>query len=219
MLHRAFRAWVASTLENTILDDSEVHSMPPELYTQRLILRPLALADAPRTQELFGKWEIVRFLNAAVPWPFPGDGALRYYREVALPAVERGDEWNWTIRLKDDPSEHIGAINLSRGDLDNRGFWLGLPWQGRGYMSEAVAAVNDFWFDVLGFEVLRAPKALENIASNRISEKTGMRVVAAIEKDYVCGRLRSQVWEITADEWHANRGRVLAPLKRSSPSR
>ncbi len=192
--------------------------MPPELYTERLILRPLTLADAARTQQLFAEWEIVRLLNAAVPWPFPEDGALQYYRDLALPAVERGDEWNWTIRLKSDPTEHIGAINLSRGDLDNRGFWLGLPWQGQGFMTEAVIAVNDFWFDTLGFDVLRAPKAVENHASNRVSERTGMRVVAQIEKEYVAGRLPSQVWELTAEEWREKRGGTLAACKQRAAS-
>jgi ribosomal-protein-alanine N-acetyltransferase len=76
-----------------------------------------------------------------------------------------------------------------------------LPWQGRGLMTEAVVAVNDFWFDVLGLAVLRVPKATANVGSRRISEKTGMRVVETKESDYVCGRLPTEVWEITADEW------------------
>jgi RimJ/RimL family protein N-acetyltransferase len=68
-------------------------------------------------------------------------------------------------------------------------------------MTEAVAAVNDYWFDVLGFKVLRAPKAVGNIASRRISEKTGMHIIATLERDYVSGRLPAEIWEITAEEW------------------
>jgi ribosomal-protein-alanine N-acetyltransferase len=30
-----------------------------------------------------------------------------------------------------------------------------------------------------------------------------MRLVGMAEKDYVCGRLPSEIWEITAEEWHA----------------
>jgi RimJ/RimL family protein N-acetyltransferase len=44
-----------------------------------------------------------------------------------------------------------------------------------------------------------------NIASRRISEKQGMRVVATDERDYVAGRLLTEVWEITAEEWNARR--------------
>jgi RimJ/RimL family protein N-acetyltransferase len=75
-------------------------------------------------------------------------------------------------------------------------------------MTEAVAAVNDYWFDVLGFKVLRAPKAVANIASRRISEKTGMRMVATFERDYVSGRLPAELWEITAEEWRSWKNRM-----------
>jgi len=177
------------------------------LTTERLILRPLHLSDADQAQRLFPTWEIVKYLNAKVPWPFPADGVLSFYRDVSLPAIERGDEWHWTLRLKNAPDDLIGAISLHRSDQVNRGFWLGQPWQGQGLMTEAVCAINDFWFDVLGFDALRVPKAAENCASRRISEKTGMRIVARCESEYVCGRLLTEIWEITAREWHATRHR------------
>jgi RimJ/RimL family protein N-acetyltransferase len=179
------------------------------LQTDRLILRPLQLSDAEQAQVLFPQWEIVRFLNAKIPWPFPEDGVLAYYRDVALPAMEREEEWHWTLRLKQAPERLIGAIGLVRGDSLNRGFWLGLPWHGLGLMTEAVAAANDYWFDVLGFRVLRAPKAIANTASRRISEKTGMRTIRTEEQDYVGGRMLSEVWEITAEEWHEKRKGLL----------
>jgi len=45
-------------------------------------------------------------------------------------------------------------------------------------MSEAVEVVTDYWFNELGFSVMRVPKAVVNTASRRISEKSGMRVIA-----------------------------------------
>jgi ribosomal-protein-alanine N-acetyltransferase len=191
----------------------DASSEPVELSTDRLFLRPLQISDAVQTQLLFPQWEIVKHLNAIVPWPYPADGALRFYRDVAIPAIERGDEWHWTLRLKDSPEHHIGAIALHRGETDNRGFWLGLPWHGRGLMTEAVIAVNDYWFDVLGFPVLRVPKASGNPASRRISEKTGMHVVAAEEREFVSGRLPCEIWEATAEEWHQAR-RLLQTKQR-----
>jgi [ribosomal protein S5]-alanine N-acetyltransferase len=179
--------------------------MTPVLETARLFLRPLRLDDAEQAQQLFPKWEIVRYLANRIPWPFPADGALTYFRDVALPAIERGDEWYWTLRLRSAPDRLIGIISLSREENENRGFWIDLPWQGKGLMTEAVTAVTDYWFDVLGFPVLRAPKAIVNAASRRISEKHGMRVVATEERDFVSGRLPSEIWEITAEEWRARR--------------
>ena len=179
--------------------------MIPQLETQRLFLRPLELADAHQVQTLFPHWEIVRYLSTTVPWPYPPDGAHTFYRDVALPAIQRGDEWYWTLRLKTEPAQLIGCISLVKGEKDNRGFWLGLPWHRQGLMTEACEAATSFWFNTLKFPLLRAPKAVANTASRRISENSGMRVVAREERDYVFGRLPTEIWEITAEEWNARR--------------
>jgi [ribosomal protein S5]-alanine N-acetyltransferase len=181
--------------------------MMPTLETPRLWLRPLELADAEQTQKLFPHWEIVCFLTKAVPWPYPPDGALTYYREVALPASKRGEAWHWSLRLKANPNELIGSISLMRIGDENRGFWLGLPWQRQGLMSEACDAATDFWFNVLNFPVLRVPKAIANTASRRISEKQGMRVIATMEREYVGGMFPAELWEITAEEWKLHKRR------------
>ena len=94
--------------------------MVPTLETSRLVLRPLALADAEQTQVLFPHWEIVRYIRNAVPWPYPPDGAFTFYRDVTLPAVARGDEWAWALRLKSAPDQLIGAISLFSSETDNR---------------------------------------------------------------------------------------------------
>ena len=180
--------------------------MTPALETARLILRPLELADAEQAQKLFAHWEIVKYLATTVPWPYPPDGSLGYFRDIALPAIARGEQWTWTLRLKTNPEQMIGLITLQKGTEFNRGFWMGLAWQGQGLMTEAVERVTDYWFHELGESVLRVPKAIENTASRRISEKSGMRVVGMEERDYVGGRFLSEIWEITAEEWRARGG-------------
>jgi len=175
------------------------------LETPRLLLRPLELADAAQIQILFPRWEIVRYLRNRIPWPYPPDGALQFVRDMALPAIARGEAWHWTLRLKTAPAQLIGFISLVNRENENRGFWLAPEWQGRGLMTEACDAVTDYWFNVLQFPVLRVPKAVTNAASRRISEKQGMRVIATEENDYVSGRLRTEIWEITAEEWRARK--------------
>jgi RimJ/RimL family protein N-acetyltransferase len=175
---------------------------PSELVTPRLILRPLQLADADQVQLLFPHWEIVRLLSNVVPWPYPSDGAYRFYRDVALPAISRGEQWHWTLRLKTNPERLIGSISLMKGEDGNRGFWMGLPWQGQGLMTEAAERVTDYWFNTLGFVILRAPKAIANQASRRISQKNGMRLVRTEERDFVAGRFVAEIWEMTREEWN-----------------
>lgn len=177
----------------------------PPLETERLILRPIELEDAPAIQRLFPRWEIVQYLDTWVPWPYPSDGAERYLRDFLMDIIAQGRWWSWSIRLKTAPDELIGVIDLFDWKDDNRAFWLDPAFQGQGLMTEAADAVTDYWFDVLERPVLRAPKAVGNVASIRISEKQGMRLVAETEKEYRGGMMPSQLWEITRDEWQALR--------------
>jgi RimJ/RimL family protein N-acetyltransferase len=109
------------------------------------------------------------------------------------------------MRPKTDPEQIIGLISLMTGDHDNRGFWVAPPWQRQGFATEAVDVVTRYWFDELHFPVLRAPKAVANLASRRISARQGMRIIRTEERDYVSGRLMAEIWEITVDEWRARR--------------
>jgi RimJ/RimL family protein N-acetyltransferase len=68
-------------------------------------------------------------------------------------------------------------------------------------MTEACSVVTDYWFKTLERPVLRAPKAAANLPSRRISESSGMRVIRIEDWDYVSGRLPSEIWEITREEW------------------
>ena len=195
--------------------DILLNNVTPTLETPRLLLRPLELADAEQVQVIFPHWEIVRYLVSTVPWPYPPDGAQTHYRDVKFLAVLRGDEWAWSLRLRIQPDIIIGSIGLMKGETNNRGFWLGLQWQGQGLMTEACEAVTDFWFNKLKFPVLRVPKAVANTASRRISEKNGMRMIRTEERNYVSGRLPTEIWEITADEWNARHRKIIG--QRSSP--
>jgi [ribosomal protein S5]-alanine N-acetyltransferase len=178
----------------------------PVLQTPRLSLRPLQLSDAIQVQPIFAQWEIVKHLNTKVPWPFPDDGVHTFYRDNALPAIERGDEFHFMLRLKDDPHQKIiGSINLRLHEEDHRGFWIAREWQGRGLMTEAAAEVTRFWFEDLKQPVLHVKKARDNPASRAISLRQGMRRIAELESDYVSGRLPSERWELIAEEWRKMR--------------
>ncbi|MDQ0464198.1 RimJ/RimL family protein N-acetyltransferase [Caulobacter ginsengisoli] len=175
------------------------------LETDRLRLLPLTLADAPAIQQRFPRWEIVRWMDAVIPWPYPDDGALTYLSKVALPAMAEGRAWHWSLRPRAEPQTLIGVISLMDQEDNNRGLWLSPEWQGQGLMTEAADAVTDFWFEDLDRSVLRIPKAAGNGPSRRLSERRGMRVIASFPKATVSGEHLSELWEITRDEWRAAR--------------
>ncbi|WP_236198765.1 GNAT family N-acetyltransferase [Pseudomonas pseudonitroreducens] len=176
---------------------------PPTLRTERLLLTPVQLSDAPTIQRLFPHWEVVRYLDRRVPWPYPADGALVYVRDWVLPAMARGEEWHWMIRLASTPDDAIGNISLFDQPGNHRGFWLAPACQGRGYMGEACDAVNRFWFETLGKPLMQVPKAIVNEGSRRISEREGMRLVGRDEGHFVSGVLPRETWELTREEWLA----------------
>ncbi|EIK95958.1 acetyltransferase, including N-acetylaseof ribosomal protein [Pseudomonas sp. M47T1] len=175
--------------------------MPPILHTERLLLTPLQLSDAPDIQRLFPQWEVVRYLDSHVPWPYPADGAECYVRDIVLPAMAQGRQWEWAIRLRTSPQALIGCIGLMDQPDNHRGFWLAPAWRGRGYMSEACAVVSRYWFHTLDRPVLRVPKAVGNQGSRRVSEREGMRLVGEAQGEFVCGTLRRELWELRREDW------------------
>lgn len=175
------------------------------IETRRLILLPLTIEDAPAIQQTFPQWDIVCWMDGAIPWPYPVDGAATYLKDVALPSMKAAKAWHWSIRPRHRKDLLIGVASLMDQPDDNRGFWLDPSWQGRGLMTEASNAITDFWFEMLGKETLRVPKAVNNIPSRRISEKQGMRVVSRFSKPLVSGVHEMELWEIRRDEWRINR--------------
>src|SRR5215475_272650 len=84
----------------------------PVLETRRLILRPLALADAPAIQRHFNNWNIIRHLAAIVPWPYPDDGAETFVRQQ-LEKIAAGEEIHqWVLVLRSGNDEAIGSIRF-----------------------------------------------------------------------------------------------------------
>ena len=175
------------------------------LETDRLRLLPLTLADAPAIQAAFPVWEVVRWIAATVPWPYPDDGAASFVSQIALPAMADGTAWHWSIRRRSEPGTLIGVVSLTDKEDDNRGFWIDPVWQGQGFATEASAAATDYWFETLGKSVLRVPKAVANPASRRVSEKQGMRVVGTLDLSLVSGMQPAQLWEIDRESWRAIR--------------
>jgi len=184
----------------------------PTLGTERLILRELIESDAPAYQKYFVNYEVIRQLTLSVPWPYPEDGVLNYLRSEILPNQGK-DRWFWAITLRDEPTELIGAIELLRhASPCNRGFWLGQPFWGRGYMTEAVEPVTDYAFNSLGFEKLVFGNAVGNRRSSRIKEKSGAQLVRREPARYVDPTLvEREIFELSKDAWFRLKAKSHAP--------
>lgn len=174
----------------------------PKFETQRLVLREVTLADIPSYQKNFADYEVINHLSAAVPWPFPDDGVQQFLEKSVFPH-QGHTQWLWGIFEKHNPSDLIGVVHLWReGRPENRGFWLGKRYWGRGYMTEAVAPVMNYAFNELGFEKLVFANALGNLKSRRVKEKTGARLVDVKPAKFVNPKYTEhEIWELTKLEW------------------
>jgi RimJ/RimL family protein N-acetyltransferase len=174
----------------------------PEFTTDRLKLKGVTEADVAVWTKHFVDYEVIRHLAAKVPWPYPDNGVRDFVMNQILPHQGK-DRWVWGIYLKENPNELIGVVDLWRpGTPENRGFWLGKEFWGRGIMTEAVRPVMEYAFDALGFEVMIFANAKGNVRSRRIKEKSGARLVRVESADFVDPDFTEQeIWELTKEEW------------------
>jgi len=174
----------------------------PEFTTDHLRLKAVTEADIPAYTRHFVNYEVIRHLSAKVCWPFPEHGVRDFVLTQILPNQGK-ERWYWGIYRKENSAELIGGVELWRpGTPENRGFWLGRKFWGRGIMTEAVKPIMDYAFDTLGFEVLIFTNARGNVRSRRIKEKTGARLIgvkpaAFVDPDYS----EHEIWELTKEEW------------------
>lgn len=178
---------------------------PPTLSTPRLWLRPVTEDDVAAHERRFVDWEVIRHLNDSVPWPYPEGGVRDFIRGYIAPGQGRG-LWAWGLHLKDRSADGlIGVVELRReAKPDNRGFWLGRDFWGRGYMTEAVTRINDFAFDELGFETLIFSNALGNDRSRAVKTRTGARLIGEQPARFVDpAYTRQEVWRLDAADWRA----------------
>jgi RimJ/RimL family protein N-acetyltransferase len=144
--------------------------MNKEIETSRLILHPPRGVDAAEIARLIDNRKIALML-ARVPWPYTEDDARSF-----LSALDGPDgEIVFGLYLKSDPERLIGLCSYDpaghgKPDL---GYWLGEPYWGNGYMSEAASAVTAHAFAQGGHALLYSGCRISNNASRRVLEKIG----------------------------------------------
>ena len=146
----------------------------PTLTTQRLILRPFTLADAPAIQRLAGD-PAVADTTLNIPHPYP-DGAAEAWFSGHREQFEHEEAVIFAITLAES-GELVGAISLGiarRFDRAEMGYWIGVPYWNMGYCSEAARAVMVYGFEGLGLNRIFAEHLVRNPASGRVMENAGM---------------------------------------------
>jgi [ribosomal protein S5]-alanine N-acetyltransferase len=146
----------------------------PTLTTQRLILRPFSLDDADAVQALAGAYEVA--LNtSSIPHPYP-DGGAALWIGTHQAQFEQGQGVHLAI-TRQRGEQLIGAMGLGLS-LEHRraelGYWIGVPFWGQGYATEAARAVVDYAFRQLDLLRITSTHFARNPASGRVMQKLGM---------------------------------------------
>jgi [ribosomal protein S5]-alanine N-acetyltransferase len=145
------------------------------LATERLILRPLTLDDAPRFQQLAGRREIADTM-VSIPHPCSEQQAKDWIT-AHTDACAQGKSVIFAIESKQE-MQLIGTAGLRDIDQEHcraeMGMWIGVEWWGRGYATEAARAILDHGFESLGLNRIYDHHMVRNPASGRVLEKIGM---------------------------------------------
>ncbi len=176
---------------------------PHVLETPRLLLRAPSMDDVQDIERLAGDYEIARYtLN--IPHPYPQGAAVKWLRQMRDRSNARSFAFAVTRR---EDATFLGMVGIHAHERFNRaeiGYWIGIPYWGRGYMTEAARRVLQFGFEKLNLTRIQATYLTENPASRRVMEKIGMTYEGTLrayiqkwdkDKDLgMCAILRSE-WE------------------------
>ncbi len=141
----------------------------PVLETKRLALRAPRLEDA-KTVAMLANDRRIAENTARIPHPYKMTDAESFITG----ANKAGGEAVFLITLRDETV--IGGCGLTlQEEMPELGYWLGVPYWGQGYATEAVHAVIDYAFTNHEHEALQAGSRVTNPASRRVLEKCGFQ--------------------------------------------
>ena len=144
---------------------------PPTLETARLKLRQYSDADIAELLPLIGAREVAA-TTLRIPHPYTERDARDFF------ALLQGGHKIWlAITLRRD-GRQIGGIGLTVDEHQQHselGYWLGLPYWGQGYATEAAQEMLRYGFEELHLHRIFASHFKHNPASGRILLKLGMR--------------------------------------------
>jgi RimJ/RimL family protein N-acetyltransferase len=155
--------------------------VPAQLVTARLVLTPLTVDDAAAMVEVLADGRMYDFTGGHPPTL--DELHARYERLARGRSADGGEVWfNWIVRPADTPApvgvmQATVAADASTADV---AWEIGVPWQGRGFATEAAGAVVT-WLTAEGVPTIRALIHPDHVASGRVALRTGLVATPALE--------------------------------------
>jgi RimJ/RimL family protein N-acetyltransferase len=149
----------------------------PVLATERLVLRAPRLDDIGAIAALANNRKIAE-MTALIPHPYTPADAENW---IALASDGAAPDVTLVVLAKTEGGAVIGACGYDHrgGDVPEIGFWIGEPFWGRGYATEAVRTMIGHAFTATGIAALSAACRMTNLASRRVLDKCGFQWTGA----------------------------------------
>jgi RimJ/RimL family protein N-acetyltransferase len=166
---------------------SALSTPTPTIETERLRLLPLRVDDAEEMAVVLSEPTLYEFIGGEPPTP-PELREL-YARWIAGPTRDREAWHNWAIRLVADGTliGHVQATVLRRGAEADIAWILGVPWQGRGYATEAAIGMAR-WLEAFGVGTITAHVHPRHRASAGVAARAGFEPTDEVEGGEVVWR-------------------------------
>ncbi len=155
---------MTATLERPTTTSDGFPFLTAPLPTARLKLRPFQITDAPRVAMFAGDFEVAR-MTARIPHPYGERDARDFIANAAIGKALAIVHANGVI----------GAVGLEAVDKSGAelGYWLGRPFWGRGFVTEAARVVIDASLQCCPTLTVTASHFEDNPASRRVLAKLG----------------------------------------------
>jgi RimJ/RimL family protein N-acetyltransferase len=174
------------------------------MRSKRLSYRPLEASDASRVATLAGDWEVAR-MTSRIPHPYSLIDADLWIASIGNGEFVRGVELDGKL---------IGAVGYIEDEEQHQaeiGYWIGKPWWGNGFATEAAQTLLAYCFGPGGFRRLTCGHFVDNPASARVIAKLGFRRIG--KGAQWCEARKVEVETIR----YARRRPVLPPWRRGKP--
>ena len=119
--------------------------------------------------------------------------------------------WDYSIRLKDDPSRHVGNVSLwtvsKLGKIAEVGYWIRSDETSRGICTESVDRVLEEAFGSMGYHKVVLRIAVGNDASDRVAQKLGFTKEGVLREELLIrgNWVDHSLWSLLDREYRALR--------------
>lgn len=197
------------------------HAGTQEIETPRLLLRRLLPADA---EMMYANWANDPAVTRYLRWE-PHKDAAQTRELLAAWALlyPNPDYYQWAI-VEKATGQVFGSISLYNallaepqqkndwpefdisGGIWEPGYCIGKNWWGKGFTTEALRAVVEYWFENTDGNFLTCCHAVDNPASGRVMEKAGFVYAHdAVYHKFDGTAVPSKCYALTREHYNANR--------------